>query len=519
MDKAFACPKCGAQIILDKDAEDRCCFCSSVLCEKDQLETVDWGFYTRGWTDPTRLTAYKCLECKKEQYVQDPSIQPNHCLYCGSDDILPSEIHDCRIPLPIRKVPFTYTREDAVSELRKSLKGPKLVFGSGKDFEKAITPVYVPCFVFNYRVYANAVLSVVPIVTAPRDLATKGLSLLFNSEDLSYEISSSAVQPYPKNFATEMVWQNIPVCASASIADEVFEQISPFSIKRGEDDPALSSMKDACVLLPDREFEDIEKTLLREVKDWVKECVLVSHIDHFKVSSYVDNSEYERGLGQLVYLPVWQLKYRKKNSCYTWYMNAVSGEPSELKVISLDETRVTEEETDPLKLNSKKRIKTFKAGDVTKDEYDLNYRSYMVDNFAVTIAMDTEYEAASADKAVMHLERSQKHREVKLEVPQQLGAYEAELDEQVAEAKKNSIPSAPVPLPEEHSPLYMMKEAARTRSLGRGQRLPEKQVDRKIGNEAQFERQDTQESLAVEFGLSDLPEYDPSGPNPFQKNQ
>ena len=62
-----------------------------------------------------------------------------------------------------------------------------------------------------------------------------------------------------------------------------------------------------------------------------------------------------------------------------------------------------------------------------------------------------------------------------------------------------------------------MKEEARNRSLGRGQRLPEKPLDRRVGNEEEFKVDDTPSGIAVEFGLSDLPEYDPAGPNPFKK--
>ena len=519
MDKAFRCPKCGAQVLLDQDVKNTCCFCMSELTENDRLEKVDWGYYAKGFSSKLRLTSYKCLECKKEQYVQDPSIKPTSCAYCGSQDILPNDVYVSDIPLATRKVAFKYSREDAVAEFRKAVKGPKLLFGSGKEMEKAIVPVYVPCFAFDYKVYASAVLSVVPVVKNAYKSESKGLAkALFYPDEVTFEVTSRAIQPYPKNFSSEMVWSNIPVCASTSINDEVFEQISPFSLRVGQDDPQVEDLKDATFLIPDRDFESVEQTLLKEVKEWVKECAVVSHIDNYTVTSFVDNSEYDRGLGSLIYLPVWQMKYRKKNACYTWYMNAASGEPSELKYLQIaGEEKSADEQTDPLKNSMKKRIKKIKAKDIS-DDYDLNYRSYMVDNFAVTIAMNSELEGATADKAMIQLERGNLKRKIEISVPDMEESFDAGTSEMAEEAKKHAIPSAPVPLPEEHSQLFMMKEAVRTRSLGKGERLPQKPLDRRVGNEDQFVREDTHESLAVEFGLADLPEYDPTGPSPFKKS-
>ena len=166
---------------------------------------------------------------------------------------------------------------------------------------------------------------------------------------------------------------------------------------------------------------------------------------------------------------------------------------------------------------SKKRIKAFKLEDLGGPDKPVNYRTFMIDTVASSITAEMTLNEMSADKSLLHLEKTRRNSQASLEVPI-VRAYQEEAEKAVKESQKASIPSAPVPLPTKHSPLYLMKEEAMTRSLGRGQRLPEKPLDRRVGNEEEFDNiNDTHESLAVEFGLSDLPEYDPSGPDPFKK--
>ena len=73
-------------------------------------------------------------------------------------------------------------------------------------------------------------------------------------------------------------------------------------------------------------------------------------------------------------------------------------------------------------------------------------------------------------------------------------AYQADAEEVVRKSQNQPIPSKPVPLPSEHSPLFLMREEANNRALGRGRRLPEKPLDRRVGNEDQFDTPDTPET-------------------------
>ena len=140
----------------------------------------------------------------------------------------------------------------------------------------------------------------------------------------------------------------------------------------------------------------------------------------------------------------------------------------------------------------------------------------MIDTVASSLSAEMTLNEMSADKSLLHLERSVRKGTV-VNVPT-VEAYQPEAEEQVAKSRMEPLPSKPVPLPTKHSPLYIMKEQARAMSLGKGQRLPETPIDRHVGNEELYDSPEEASAIAVERGLSDLPEYDPSGPNPFRKN-
>ncbi|MBP5493404.1 MAG: hypothetical protein J6Y08_11230 [Clostridiales bacterium] len=521
MDKAYLCPKCSAQVILDNQSEKMCVFCSTPLKEENSLEKVDWGYYTPGFASGGKTRAYVCRDCGKVQYALfDSDYSPKHCVYCASERVELDERATKNVPRPFRTVPFIYKKLDAVEEYKKAVKKEQLKFmGCASDtYLKKITPLYVPCFLFDYHVFSHSVLSVVPIVKAPRQTGEKVFTLLTTTE-LSFEVTNNDIQPYPKEVSFELVWQNVPICASSLISKETFDKISPFVLRNRFEDGDVDDLKKATILAVDEDPQGISDILIEDIKKWTKDFVISEYVDHYSVSSYVDKTEYDRGLGQLIYLPVWQMVFKKKNQTYAWYMNAISGEPTDILPIEEKKEEVKEEKPkDPLKAMSKKRIKKFSISDVAHPEFNLNFRTYLVDTVAAAISLETNLNEASSDKTLYHLERKVIKGKVEVAIPDS-DAFQKEAAEEVVKGRLSAIPSEPVPLPEVHSQLYLMKEEVTKRSLGRGKRLPEKPIDRKIGNEEYFEaNQDTHESLAVEFGLSDMPEYDPSGPNPFKKS-
>lgn len=518
MEKAYLCPTCGASVILNGETDPACCFCKSALSEENEIAQPEGGFYAAGpvSSEVRRLTCYKC----GKSMLSSPSadLKTPRCLCCGSDDLTVTS-EKVMLPSKLTVVPFSCDRKEAEEEYLKAVKKEKIKFHSfsSKEYIDAITPVYVPFFFYDYHAFGSAVLSVVPYVKQPRNVTEKILGVMLLN-DFTLERTSNVATPYPKTFSAEMAWRSLPMSASSAIDQKRMDAVSPFlKAGVGTDEREIGEIKHAMILDIDRSAKDIEDEFKARIKDFVKECIITENLENFSITSFIDNTVYDPSLGQLIYVPMWILKVRKKDNCLTWCMNAISGKASDISRDVLDEKETAKEEkTDSLSAISKKRIKSITLDDLGGAEKPVNYRTFMIDIVASAITSEMALNEMSADKSLLQLERNARRKTTHINVPV-ADAFQPEAEKAVAESKKQPIPSAPVPLPSKHSELYLMKEEARNRSLGRGQRLPEKPLDRRVGNEEEFKVDDTPSGIAVEFGLSDLPEYDPAGPNPFKK--
>ncbi len=523
MEKAFRCPHCGAQVLFEKEAENLCFFCSTPLKEADTIESVDWGFYVPNYLQSEKYRTLVCRDCGKKHFMaSDSEIPMRTCTFCGGINIEEEESSKHPMPAPTKILSFRYTLEEAREAYKNRLKQEKLRmrFYGGKEYVDSISPVYIPCFLFDYQLFAAAVMSVVPQVKATTGMGDKLVDKLTTNE-ISFERTSSVVTPYPKNFNAEMVWMNVPQSACTGIRDDLFEKISPFLVKGNTCDEEKLP-KDCVFVQIDKEPESVDNTFLTQIRTWVKECIISENLEHFRISSYVDETKYTKPLGELAYIPVWQMKRRKKDECIIWYMNGITGDDSPVMVVSADPSEETEAVAENAKAafenHTKKKIKNYTYSDVTNPDSALNCRTYMVDTVASAIAMESQLSQSASDKALLRLEKTMAKTTIDIKVPI-AEAFGAEANEELKKSRTQPLPSNPVPLPEEHSPLYMMKQEIQNRSLGRGKKLPEKPLDRRVGNETPPDelQPDTHESLAVEFGLADLPEFDPDGPNPFKK--
>lgn len=508
-------------MILNDEGISACCFCGTKL-ENNPNQKPGGGFYIRDVKREIREAA-TCKHCYRTMILpKSMGERPSRCLYCG-DSELSIESHEVDAPEESIMIPFSITREEAVKAFQESIRKDKRVFGglTSKANLEAITPAYVPCFFFDYHVYANAILSVVPYVKELRDnkLGDKLVGwLLIN--DMSFERTSNVAQPYSKSVGGEMAWKDVPLCASSAITRERFFQVAPFSIKGTGKDATPDEKKvaeQAVILGIERSSMEITEWLKKLIRGFVKECLITTNLDNFKISSYVDKTEYGQSIGQLIYVPMWCLKIRKKDQYTSWYMNGISGNVTKAVTESVVEQTLKPEENSLKSLN-KKRIKNFTLEDFEDPNRSFNYRTYMVDAMASAISADMALSEMAADKSLLHLEQTTRRNTKQITVPIVNAGYQAEAEEEVKKSKLNALPSAPVELPSRHSQLYVMKEEAMKRSLNRGPRLPSKPLDRHVGNEQEYENLDnSREYIAKEVGLADLPEYDPNGPNPFKK--
>ena len=518
MEKAYLCPKCGASVILEEGSQAVCCFCHSVLQSKDEISNPQGGFYV-GKMGSLKLRKSTCGKCGKSMFAEPSgAVRSGRCLSCGSDDLVTSP-EEIMLPTEVTMAPFSCDRKEAEEEYLKTAKRGKHSY-TGKDYLEAITPAYVPFYFYDYHVFGSGILSVVPHIKVPKHRLENFIAVTLLN-DFTLERTSSVATPYPKTISSEMAWQSVPACACNAFSQGKVDEISPILRNgSGTRDAMTADIKDAVILGLDRTGKQIEDGFLQRIQDFVKECLITENLDNFTISSYIDNTKYTPALGQLIFIPMWIMKIRKKDQCLTWCMNAVSGKSSEITWESLELNTVpVKEETPTLASMSKKKIKAFSLSDFGPEDRPVNYRTFMIDTVASSIASEMAMNEMSADKSLLHLEKIQRQERKSVAVPIATQGYQAEAEEEVKKSLNQPIPSAPVPLPTEHSMLYLMKEEARNRdrTFKRSPRLPEKPIDRKIGNEDLVITDDTPSSVAVEFGLADLPEYDPAGPNPFKK--
>ena len=516
MEKAYHCPQCKTDIILDGTSELKCVFCSTPFADKDILSRPEGGFFIRDLASEKKVSC-TCAKCGRSVHLTSGSTGvPGNCVFCGSADLTRSS-EGSPFLCGGEKMPFRFDRKEAEQEYLASVRRGKKGFHSfdKKEYLDAITPVYVPFFFFDYHIFARTILSVVPYVKQPRNLGDKILGVVLLN-DFTLERSSTVITPYPKNVNGEMAWKNIPISASPVISMPRLDEISPFQMS-SQFSSDTGKVREAVILSCDCPSSEIRETFLGRIREFVKECMIVENLDNFAISSYVDETEYEEPLGQLVYIPLWVMKKRKKNQCLTWYMNALSGESSLLSWESA-EPQVIEEVPQTLETMKKKKIKNFTAEDFGGPDRKINYRTYMIDIIASTIVAEMTLNEMSSDKSLIQLERQMRRSQLTVNVPLS-EAYQGDAEIVAKESRGTALPSGPVPLPTKHSPLYLMKEEAMENSLGRGARLPERTIDRRVGNEEQFDEIETAEHVAVDKGLADLPEYDPSGPNPFKQSK
>ena len=524
MEKAYLCPKCNAELILDGTSPKVCLFCHTALTDNDELSRPKGGFFAGDMIEEKRKTC-TCKQCGKSMYI--PSKSPVTCVFCGSQELTGTSLETSALRAS-EPIAFQFSREEAEKAYLDSVKKEKRKAHGcdAKEYLDALAPVYVPFFFFDYHVFASTILSVVPIVKQARHIGEKVANVLLYSE-FTLEKTASNITPYPKTIASEMAWRDVPISASSVISLDKLDQISPIKIgnvgsitaKEAANRPAARKATEEAVLLScDLASSEVRETFLRRIREFVKQCVITENLGSFSISSYVDDTNYEEPIGQLIYVPLWIMRKRKKDEYFVWYMNGITGEVSEIfKEPVFAKEEIKQDETQTLAAMSKKKIRKMTIDDVGGENQKINFRTYMIDIMASTITRDMKLNEMATDKSLLELERSIRKAKVSINVPVS-SAYQPEAEKAVLESKGSPLPSAAVPLPTKHSHLYRMKEEAMEISLGQGQRLPERPVDRRIGNEEEMRRDDTPSAIAVEVGLSDMPEYDPSGPNPFKNS-
>ena len=140
------CPNCSGTLYFDiKEQNLKCRHCSSVFSidEYDRDNAAHESFF-----EGARL--YTCKNCGA-QLVSNDDEAVLYCKYCGSEQLLESELSGVKEPKKI--IPFRITKTECKKIYRRKLKGKFYVPKEFKDadFIDKFRPFYIPYWMYNVK--------------------------------------------------------------------------------------------------------------------------------------------------------------------------------------------------------------------------------------------------------------------------------------------------------------------------------------------------------------------------------
>ncbi len=139
------CPGCGAALVFDPVS-------GKMLCEScgNMYSAGELGFenrFTADEEDTMECNVYKCRSCGAELNVSDNTCS-TFCAYCGQPTVVFDRVATMKKPQFI--IPFSITKEQAVSLLRSKVNAGKCVPKEVKEFSiDRVVGIYVPFWLFD----------------------------------------------------------------------------------------------------------------------------------------------------------------------------------------------------------------------------------------------------------------------------------------------------------------------------------------------------------------------------------
>lgn len=323
----YTCPNCGGPLEFSPGtAKVTCPYCDTefevakieelfakqekMAAEAQAAKEAKWDTANAGseWSEDeaARLQTFTCSSCGAE-LVSDGNTMATECCYCGNPTMLPSRFSGMLKPDFV--IPFTKTKEDAVSALNAFYKGKRLLpkaFTADNRVE-AIQPMYVPFWLFDSAVTASAE---------------------FKAEtDTVYETKDERITEtsvYRCDRKGTMRFQRIPVDGSQKMDDTYMESIEPYDY---DGMMAFSSVYlTGC--LADKYDVDAEAAVPR-ADERVRQSaigVLEDTVEGYdRVELKEDVISKDEGAVSYAMAPVWILTTRYQNQPYTFMMNGQTG--------------------------------------------------------------------------------------------------------------------------------------------------------------------------------------------------
>ncbi len=339
MEIAFHCPNCLADLIYDESKKYTCCFCHTVLDEKNEVKELEGGYYVGdAWNDKVYHSLH-CEDCGVD-FIAKPGSENLGCPICSSTSI--KDNGGIVGAMPRRVIPFAHTKQEAQEKFldyirNNSAVGRTLATDENKEL---LHKVYVPIWLFTYEVVAHAKLTAMIRNKANESKTLFGINGTEGIAESLSEIRSSfsRFRPNKKNAKVDpstqpsehvtggvLSWQGIPFDASGILASNTMNNLQPYDQSKMVllndkvlmDTPVLAITKDPIACM--QEFMD-------RIKKWTRQMIMDAHSDSYDISYFQDKTDYPLGIGELVLFPIWYMKGEYMGREFFYAMNGQNGE-------------------------------------------------------------------------------------------------------------------------------------------------------------------------------------------------
>lgn len=252
-----------------------------------------WDFY--GIKEKMECRIYTCTSCGAELAVSDTEVS-TWCAYCGQPTVVYSRVS--KELKPDYVIPFKTTREQAIKDIRKSIRRTVFAPRAVKRFEvEKVRGIYIPYFLFDVHFRNNQKLT----------------SLDKNNSYQRWQIRG------------ECKFKGISCDASSYLNDELTQHLEPFD---------YNEMKDFNAAYLSGFYAERNDLSVGEMKKTVSNRCNVMYTSkinkefNLRPEDTEIKSEYPKCAikkADYVLFPVWFLTFRYKNTPYTILMNGQTG--------------------------------------------------------------------------------------------------------------------------------------------------------------------------------------------------
>jgi len=321
MPSTLKCTNCGGDLKFTPQLQKwKCEWCDEIHTKEDledQIEAADEAadhaaqvapppVGKREVTDDGVTITYKCDYCGAEVITSEGTMQ-TFCVYCQRPVTILSQVSGEFKPSAV--LPFTHTKEDAISQFKNFLKGKRFLpdsYCADKNVEK-LTGVYIPFWLFDGIMHFD--------YSGEGDVVT-----VFRQGD--FEVTRTDTFRIVRKGSLGV--ENVPVDASLKTPDDIMDSIEPFTFSelRKFATPYLSGF------LAERfdvSQEDSQGRAEQRMAGSVDKKISASLGRYNRVRTQRDDKSARNVTAKYALLPVWLLYSFFQEEKYLFAMNGQTG--------------------------------------------------------------------------------------------------------------------------------------------------------------------------------------------------